>query len=224
MPDPLPVTHPLRVAALPTRQPTRFDLAPDAPERIALARLLGISAVHSLRFKGEVRAVGQSDFVLEAQLTATVVQPCVVTVVPVTTRIDETVIRRYLSDYRPVQAEEAEMPEDETEEPLGAVIDPGIVMTEALALALPDYPRAPGAARDAALDGTQAGTIHAGPGVKPLSDADLRPFAGLGALASRLFGGTDTEDGDAVNSKPSAKPGVSGAKDAGRTPTDDASD
>ncbi len=39
--------------------------------------------------------------------------------------------------------DEAEMPEDDTAEPLPEVIDPGAVMFEALALALPDYPRAP---------------------------------------------------------------------------------
>ncbi len=38
------------------------------------------------------------------------------------------------------------MPEDETQEPLPEIIDIGAVATEALELALPLYPRAPGVA------------------------------------------------------------------------------
>jgi len=51
-------------------------------------------------------------------------------------------------------------------------------MAEALALALPDYPRAEGAALDK--------STFAAPGTAPLQDADLKPFAGLAALKSKL--------------------------------------
>ena len=64
--------------------------------------------------------------------------------------------------------------------PCPTMIDPGAVMFEALALALPDYPRAPNA------EVTQ--TVHAAPGVTPLRDEDLRPFAGLASLARKLSG------------------------------------
>jgi uncharacterized metal-binding protein YceD (DUF177 family) len=58
------------------------------------------------------------------------------------------------------------------------VIDLPAIAAEALALALPLYPRAPGAE----LGPTQ----HAHEGVTPLQDADLKPFAGLSALAAKL--------------------------------------
>jgi len=51
------------------------------------------------------------------------------------------------------------------------VIDPAAVMIEALALAMPLYPRAEGADLGEA--------VHAEPGVTPMRDADARPFAGL---------------------------------------------
>jgi uncharacterized metal-binding protein YceD (DUF177 family) len=182
MADPLPVSMPLRTATLGARKPTRFDFRPDAAQRDALALVLGISAISALRFKGELRPLGRSDLVLEAQLEATVVQPCVVSLVPVTTKINEPVLRRYLRDFALPAEDEAEMPEDDTSEPLPDSIDPGAVMTEALALALPDYPRAPGAVHgDVAV---------APPGAVPLRDADLKPFAGLAGLAKRLSGGT----------------------------------
>jgi hypothetical protein len=51
-------------------------------------------------------------------------------------------------------------------------------MAEALALALPDYPRAP----DAELEAGQ----FAAPGVAPMTDDEAKPLAGLAALRDRL--------------------------------------
>ena len=76
------------------------------------------------------------------------------------------------------EGEEIEMPEDDSVEPMPDEIDLAEVATEALALALPLYPRAPGA--------EFADGLHAAEGVTPLSDADLKPFAGLQGLAAKL--------------------------------------
>lgn len=188
MADPLPVAHPLRIGALSPRKPTRFALEPDSAARAEVARLLGISAVPRLSFVGAIEPSGRSDYTLRGRLEATVVQPCIVTLEPVTTTIDVPVLRRYTADFAPPTEDEAEMPEDDTVEQLGDVIDPGAVMFEALALALPDYPRAPGA--------ELGEVVHAAPGVTPLRDADLRPFAGLAALAGKLSQGGSGSSGD----------------------------
>jgi uncharacterized metal-binding protein YceD (DUF177 family) len=118
-----------------------------------------------------------------------VVQPCVVTLDPVRSAIDTMVVRRYLAEFAHPSDAEAEMPEDDSEEPLPEVIDAGAVMIEALVLALPDYPRASGAELGEA--------VHAPPGVPPLRDADLRPFSGLSDLARKLKAeqGGPEEDG-----------------------------
>ena len=53
-----------------------------------------------------------------------------------------------------------------------------VLLTEALALALPDYPRA---------DGVELGqAIYAPPGITPMTDEDARPFAGLAQLQNKL--------------------------------------
>ena len=111
------------------------------------------------------------DWRLEAELGATVVQPCVVTLAPVTTRIDRPVTRRYLAHMPAPGPGETEMPEDETAEPLPGAVDLDAVMIEALALALPDYPRAAGAELGEA--------VYTEPGKTPLTDEAARPFAGL---------------------------------------------
>jgi hypothetical protein len=75
-----------------------------------------------------------------------VVQPCVVTLAPVTTRIEEKVERRFRADLpEPAPGAEVEMPEDDALEPLPETLDLGRVLIEALALAVPEYPRADGA-------------------------------------------------------------------------------
>ncbi|APX90890.1 hypothetical protein BV394_01105 [Brevirhabdus pacifica] len=169
----------MRVADLATRKPNRFNLQPAAADLPPLAEELGISAVEGLSFSGTLQAKGKSEWVLKGRLKARVVQPCVVTTEPVTTAIDEEVTRRFLPDLPDEGAEgEVEMPEDETLEVLGRFIDPGQVMREALALALPLYPRRKGAALGEA--------VFAQPGVEPLTDEALRPFAGLSDLRDRL--------------------------------------
>lgn len=55
---------------------------------------------------------------------APVTQPCVATLAPVRTRIDEPVLRRYRADTgENLTASEIEMPEDDTIEPLPDVVD-----------------------------------------------------------------------------------------------------
>ncbi len=165
---------PLRVIDLPARHARAFHLRPDAATRTAIAGELGLSALRKLDFRGTVQAEGRHDWRLDATLGATIVQPCVVTAEPVTTRIDTTVTRRFLRKMPEPQGAEAEIPEDDTLEPLGEVIDPGAVMVESLALALPDYPRAPGAELGAQAFPPQ--------GADPLDTDRPNPFAVLSAL------------------------------------------
>ena len=177
-PAPSPLRHPMPVRQLSTRKATRFDLTPDEATRAALAAHVGLIALPFLRFKGEVQPKGRNDMALTATLEAVVVQPCSVTLVPVTSRLTETVERRYLADFAEATGDEVELDGNDTDEPLPEVIDAGQVATEALILALPLYPRAAGAALGAA--------VFAPPGAEPLLDTDLRPFAGLAALRATL--------------------------------------
>ncbi len=176
----LPVAMPLSVARLPARAEVPFDIRPDPGQVTALAGLLGLSALRKLRFDGRLAPRADGGWELSAQLGATVVQPCGVTLVPVTTRIDEPVVRRYLRDFPTPTEGETELPEDVDAEPLPAVIDPAAVMVEALALAVPAFPRAPGA--------EPGEMVFAAPGVAPMTDADAHPMAALAALRDKLKG------------------------------------
>ncbi len=164
-----------------------FALEPEAALRADLAEMLGLEKLRKFRFAGRLRPLGRTDWELVADLGATVVQACVVSLDPVTTRIDETVERRFLRDLPEPEGEEVETPEDEDAEPLGAAIDIGAIATESLMLALPHFPRADGVAlgADGALE-------SAPPGQAPLEDTGRRPFAELAALRTKLGGGDGT--------------------------------
>lgn len=172
-------SHVLRVADLPQRKPHRFDLNPDDVSCTQIAQSLGISAVRKLSFKGQLKPAGRNDWRLEATLGATVVQPCVVTLKPVTTRIECAPTRLFVRDWvETAESDEIEMPEDDSIEPLGNEIDLMSVLTEALALEIPDYPRSP----DAALEQS----TFSGDGIQPMSDEDVKPFASLAAFKNKL--------------------------------------
>jgi uncharacterized metal-binding protein YceD (DUF177 family) len=179
-----------RTGGLSPRKPTRFSYRPDAQERKALAEELGLLSLHALDLTGEIRPAGRDELVLEAQLVARADQPCSVTLVPVPAAVDEPVRRRYVAGLEMPDGDDVEMPEDDTLEPMPDTIDLAEIAAEALALALPLYPRAPGA------EFTQA--LHAAKGVTPLSDAELKPFSALQGLAQQLKakGNSGSEDAE----------------------------
>lgn len=186
MPPPIPPAPPRQltvprvpVASLSRRAPQAFRLDPDPTRRAALAADLNLSALRKLALAGTLSPEGKHDWRLEGVLGATVVQPCVVSAAPVTTRIDTPVLRRFLADPPLPEAGETESPEDDTEEPLGAVIDLDAVMVEALSLALPDYPRAADLPPD---EPARAASV-------PQAEDRPNPFAALAALKT---GGGDT--------------------------------
>lgn len=169
----------LRLPELPVSRPTAFAVEPDAGERAEIARRLDVIAIRKLRFEGELHPEGKQDWRLSGHLGATVVQPCVVTLEPVTTRIEEEVRRGYLAHPpEPEGGDEVEMPEDDTAEALPETLDLGQVMEEALALALPAFPRAEGA--------TLGEAVFAEPGKAAMTDDDAKPFAGLKSLRDKL--------------------------------------
>ncbi|UXU73996.1 MULTISPECIES: YceD family protein [unclassified Paracoccus (in: a-proteobacteria)] len=161
----------LRVAHLNPRQPTGFALTPDAAARQALADDLGLRGLSRLRFQGEIRAVEGDAWEVSGQLSARVVQPCVVTLAPVTTDLEQDVHRVFSPHVSIPDADEVEMPDDDLE-PLGQFIDLAAILAEELTLALPLYPRAP----DAALDAPESAPTEEAAG------QTRRPFAGLADL------------------------------------------
>lgn len=176
------LSHPIRFADLPQRKSTHVRLVPDEGQLEDLADRLSVDIFRKVRLDLELRPGPGRDWTLTGKLGATVVQPCRVTVEPVTTRIDETIARRYTPDMTTPEGEEVEM-DDDTLEPLPAILDLGDILEEALALAIPEFPRA-AAADELDMTATPAGA-------EPLTDDAIKPFAGLAALKAKLEGNDD---------------------------------
>jgi len=161
----------VRVDHLPA-EGRELKLAANAEQLAALAERLGVSSLdrldvslHVAKFRGGLRVLGD--------LQAVVVQPCVVSFVPVRQDIDEPIDRIFL----PAVSGKAKVGDDifvdvdEEDEPdyfEGPQADLSELIIETLSLAIDPYPRAPEA-------------LVAPEGVDDDGDTD-RPFAALGAL------------------------------------------
>lgn len=180
-PDNAEFARVLDLAQMGDGQEFDFDIAPDAEESEAIAKLMGAQSVRKMKFTGTLAPLESAGWELRGQFGATVVQTCVVTLDPVTTRIDQPVRREFRPVEGKVDADILLSPEDDEEiEPLGRLIDLGLVAIETLALALPAYPR---------KEGAELGQkTFAAEGVTPLQDEDTKPFAALAALKDRLAG------------------------------------
>jgi uncharacterized metal-binding protein YceD (DUF177 family) len=168
----------LKVAELAKGVTRSIRVEPGAEAMAQIAEDLGLLGLRKLRFEGQLSPLGKRDWRLTGHLGATVVQPCVVTLAPVTTRIEEDVARNWVANFETPEADELEIPETVDDEPLGSEIDIGTVIAEALALALPAWPRAEGAEVGEA--------VFTEPGKQAMRDEDTRPFAGLAALRGKL--------------------------------------
>ena len=178
----LPFQRPVPVRSLSRKRPLPFDIAPEPDEKPAIARFLGLEAVRSLRFRGELIPGGEHDWRVEGRLEAEVVQSCVVTLAPVAGRIDERVARSYVPEETFALPAEIDLDPDAEDDPdpFGAAIDPGALALELLVLTLDPYPRA--------ADVPPAEFSAGPPGAAPLSDADLKPFAKLAVLKEKFDG------------------------------------
>lgn len=180
--------HPVRFADLPSRKRTQFKLEPDSTQRKAMAEALDLIALRKFRFEGALIPLGKRDWLIEAKIGASAQQACVVTLEPVTTRVDEDITRSFAAGVEMPDAEEIELTADDSADPLPAVLDLYDVALEALALALPDYPRKEGA--ETGVDGR---AMFTEPGKQVMTDEDARPFAGLQALRDSLENKDDNE-------------------------------
>lgn len=179
----LPFLRPIPVRALSRKRPLPFDITPEPDEKPAIARFLGIEALRSLRFRGELIPSGREDWRVEGRLQAEVVQSCVVTLQPVARTVDETVRRDYVPEQEFSLPEHVDLAPDAEDDPdpYGTQIDPGLLALESLALTLDPYPRAPGV--------PPAEFRAAPPGAEPLAEDELKPFARLAVLKEKLRGG-----------------------------------
>lgn len=139
----------LEVAKL-DHEERRIEFTATPEERQALARRFGFLAIEALAGEAFVRAIGGGGARARVTFTSTVVQASVVTLEPVTDRIDETFEVNFLPVAQGVATRsfEEEDVDPAAAEPPGEVIDGwfdlGGMVAEYLALSMDQYPRRAG--------------------------------------------------------------------------------
>ncbi len=177
LPESLPLSRPYEVDSLPANRLIKFDLVPDAAELSALTSALGLTGLKKMRMIGEIAPLGARSWQLDAELGATVSQVCVISAEPVRTRIDVQLRIKFLPEEKMPDETDETLLDDELEV-LGKIIDIGVIATEALLLEIPLYPRKEGAEMQ---NGTSAPD-----GEAAMTDAEVKPFAGLAMLKEKL--------------------------------------
>jgi uncharacterized metal-binding protein YceD (DUF177 family) len=176
-------SRPVSTAKL-SKTPATYQIAATEAERAALALRFGLVSLDRLVADVELRRVG-GDIRLEADLSADLVQACIVTLEPVPAQVAEN----FVLIYRPgIDEDEAdrlalENPEDEIIEPLMAEsIDIGEAVAQQLSVAMDPYPRASGAqsaGADLEIGGTPEDAASAS---SDTSNARRNPFDVLATL------------------------------------------
>lgn len=132
-------------------EPFRQDIEASEAERAALALRLDLIALKRLTATVELVRVDKEIFALRAAFAAEFVQSCVVTLEPV----GGTAAEEFTLIYGPPEAEEevgGSVEDDVAFEPIvGTAIDVGEAVAQQFALALPPFPRLPGASVEAEM-------------------------------------------------------------------------
>jgi uncharacterized metal-binding protein YceD (DUF177 family) len=157
-----------------------FAIDANPQECVALAERLGIPRVMSAHADITLKLVRGGKLVaLKGRLQAELEQICVVTLEPVTNRIDEEFSRFYSVEAEPDAGEVViDLNEEEPPDPIEhGQIDIGEAAAEHLALAMDPFPRAPGVAFEPAPEAAEPGAEE---------EARPNPFAVLAEHRKKL--------------------------------------
>ncbi len=146
-------SRPIDVARLPQGEAV-YDIAATPAERATLASRFGLLALHRLEAQVRLHRLAGGLLRLSAELSADVVQSCVVTLDPVGARVDDSFALLYGAPDEEGAKEVVLSGEAELVEPLpDGLLDIGEVVAQQLSLALDPYPRAAGAVAEAPQEG-----------------------------------------------------------------------
>lgn len=140
-------------------EPFRQEISSTEPEREALARRFDLLALDRLAAEVELTRQTGDIILLRASFEAAFVQGCAVTLDPV----EGAMAANFALRYGPPEMESEEAAdEDVAFEPLtGDVIDIGEAVAQEFSLALPSFPRSPGAVLEAQEMPPEAGPFAA---------------------------------------------------------------
>ncbi|MBM3600363.1 MAG: DUF177 domain-containing protein [Alphaproteobacteria bacterium] len=171
----------------------RLTLEASPAERRQLAERFGLVSIDRLTAAVELHPVPAGrGFRMTSELDAEVVQSCVVTLEPVAAHVRDRQSQLFVPSTglgADRAGEASDEVEDEAEPITDGVIDVGEAVAQQLALALPPYPRAPGASIDAMAGSLPEGVSLCIADEKPKAAGAVEERASPFAALARLKGG-----------------------------------
>ena len=175
----------LRLSELNQSKPFKFHLRLSNQKVSELIKSLDLLNIKKVSLVGSLSPLSIYEWSLKAVLKATVKQKCVISFKPVQTIVNETINRT----FSPLASENTmKMEEDDGTSPVifddslqefNDEIDLIDIIFEELTIILPLYPK---------FEGAELGSYTVSePGVKPLNDENLKPFAQLSEFKDKLL-------------------------------------
>ena len=158
-------------------EPFRQEIAATDAECEALACRFDLISLDRLTADVELVREGPDSILLRASFEAAFVQSCVVTIEPV----DGAMAANFALRYGPPETEAEERADDDISfEPLaGDFVDIGEAVAQEFSLALPTFPRSPGAVLEIEETPTGAGPFDALSGLAVRRDSGASPRHGV---------------------------------------------
>lgn len=162
-----PWSLPVRLEEVPEAG-RRVEIEADAATREALAKLAGVEGIERIVATFDLAREGSDGLKVTGRVVATVRQTCVVTLEPLTNRVEEAVDLTF-SPGAAIPEENGERAVQAVDALVDGTVDLGALATEFLILGVDPYPRKPGAVFAAPQSG----------------EAAVHPFAALAALKKK---------------------------------------
>ena len=173
----------VRFSEINQSKPFDFHLIISNQKAAEFVKRLDLLSIKKVSLVGILSPLSINEWVLKAELRATVKQKCVISFKPVQTIVCETINRTFspLALQNTFEADDdgtSPVIFDDTLHELNDYIDLAEIIFEELTLVLPLYPK---------IEGAELGCYSVTePGAKPLTEENIKPFAQLSELKDKL--------------------------------------
>ncbi len=173
----------VRFSELNQSKPFDFHLIISNQKVVEFVKRLDLLSIKKVSLVGILTPLSINEWILKAELRATVKQKCVISFKPVQTIVCETINRTFSPSALQTTFEaddDGTSPVifDDTLHELNDHIDLAEIIFEELTLILPLYPK---------IEGAKLGSYSVTePGAKPLTEENTKPFAKLSELKDKL--------------------------------------
>ena len=174
----------LRFSELNQSKPFGFHLRLSNQKVSELIKRLDVLNIKKVSLDGSLSPLSIDEWSLKAVLKATVKQKCVISLKPVQTLVNHTISRTFsaLALHNTYDADDdgtSPVIFDDSLHQLNEEIDLAEIIFEELILILPLYPK---------IEGAELGCYSVTePGVKPLKEENIKPFAQLSEFKDKLL-------------------------------------